>query len=77
MRETWEEAILRIVRSRETATSVQEICAAMDGHQLVQPHHRELWAGQPNRDHWVRSTLARLKKRGLVRHVGRALYISN
>jgi hypothetical protein len=77
MRETWEEAVLRIVRSREAPTSVQEVCAAMDGHPLVQPHHKELWGGQPNLDHWVRSALARLKRRGAIRHVGRALYNSN
>ena len=77
MRETWEEAVLRVVRSRNGAISVQEICASMDCHPIVQPHHRELWGGQPNLDHWVRSALARLKRRGAIRHVGRALYISN
>ena len=45
--------------------------------QLVTPHHKELWGGQPNYHHWVRSTLARLGHRGAIRRVGRRRYVSN
>ena len=74
MPETWDEAVLRIVRGKNGVISVQEICQAIERHPLVTPHHLELWKGQPNYHHSVRSTLARLKGRGEVRHVGRGLY---
>ena len=77
MPETWEEAILRIVRAKSGAISLQEIYREMEHHPLVTSHHRELWVGQPNYHHWVRSVLAKLRSRGTVQRVGRGLYISN
>ena len=77
MSETWEEAVLRIVRAKNGVISLQEIYEEIESHQVVTPHHKELWGGQPNYHHSVRSVLAQLKHRGAVRHVGRGLYVSN
>ena len=76
MPETWEEAVLRIIRTRDAEISLQEIYQEMDSHPLVTPHHRELWEGQPNYYYWIRSSLARLKRRGDIQHVGHGLYNS-
>ncbi len=76
MSETWEEAVFRIVKDYEGDISLQEIYEGMATHPLVMPHLVELWGGQPNYHHSIRSYLARLKRKGLVRHVGRALYNS-
>jgi hypothetical protein len=77
MPETWEEAVERVIASHDGVISLQEIYAALESHPLVRPHHREMWGSQPNYHHWIRSALNRLKLRGLVRRVGRGLYISN
>ena len=77
MSETWEEAILRIVRAKNGEILLQEIYEEMEPHQLVTLHHKALWGGQPNYHHWVRSTLARLGHRGAIRRVGRRRYVSN
>ena len=77
MSETWEEAILRIVRAKNGEISLQEIYREMEHNQLVTPHHKELWGGQPNYHHWVRSRLAKLKESGAVRRVRRGIYVSN
>ena len=77
MSETWEEAVLRIVRAKNGEISPREIYEEIEPHQLVTPHHKELWGGQPNYHHWVRSTLARLGHRGANRRVGRGRYVSN
>ena len=77
MPETWEEAILQIVRAENGAISLQDIYRAMEHHPLVTPHHRDSWGGQPNYHHWIRSALAKLCNRGLVQRAGRGLYISN
>ena len=77
MSETWEEAILRIVRAKEGDISLQEIYRAIESHPLVTPYHKELWDRQPRYHHWVRSELAKVCKRGAIRHVGRGLYTSN
>ena len=47
MSETWEEAVLRIVRAKNGVISLQEIYEEIESHQLVTPHHKELWGGQP------------------------------
>ena len=77
MSETWEEAILRIVRAENGAISLQDIYREIEHHPLITPHHKELWDHQPRYHHWVRSALVKLKDRGDVQHVGRGLYISN
>ena len=77
MSDTWEEAILRIVRAENGTISLQDIYQAMERHPLVTPHHRDAWGGQPNYHHWIRSALARLCNRGVVRRVGRGLYTSS
>ena len=78
MPDTWEEAVLHIITAHEGAVSVQEICRKMEPHPLVTPHHRELWrGGQPNYHHWIRSVLAKLKRRGAIQRIGHGLYISN
>ena len=80
MSETWEEAILRIVRAKNGEISLQEIYREMEHNQLVTPHHKELWGGQPIYTHCVRSALAKLRKRGAVRHVSpkrSGRYVSN
>ncbi len=77
MPDTWEEAVLRIVKTNRGAISLQEIYRKMESHPLVTSYHRELWGNQPNYHHWIRSTLARLRKRGAIQHVSRGLYISN
>ncbi len=76
MPDTWEEAVLRIIRTHDGEISVQEIYQEMDSHPLVTPHHRKLWEGQPNYHHWIRSSLARLKRRGDIQRVGLGRYIS-
>ena len=77
MPDTWEEAVLRVVVTNKGAISLQDIYRKMESHPLMTPHHRELWHGQPNYHHWIRSALAKLKKRGAIQRVGRGLYISN
>ncbi len=77
MPDTWEEAILRVVKTNKGAILLQEIYRKMESHPLVTPHHRDLWSGQPNYHHWIRSALARLKKRGAIQRVGPSRYISN
>ena len=77
MSETWDEAVFGVLRGRRAVMSLNEIYRAMENHQIVTPHHRELWGNQPNYHHWIRSSLARMKRRGNVRHVGRSLYTSN
>ena len=77
MSDIWEEAVLRIVKANKEVTSLQEIYREMENHPLVTPHHRELWGGQPNYHHWIRSVLAKLRKRGAIQRVGRGRYISN
>lgn len=72
--DTWEEAVFNIVGSLKRPVSLQEIYARMAEHLLVRSHHRKLWGSQPNYHHWVRSVLAKLKRKGLVCHVGRGLY---
>ena len=57
MRETWEEAVLRIVRAKDGPITLQEIYQAMECHPLVTPYHKEPWGGQPRFHHWVRSYL--------------------
>ena len=77
MSETWEQAVLDVLKANRRVMSLQEIYRAMECHPVVTLHHRELWENQPKYHHWIRSTLAKLKKRGAIRHVGRGLYISN
>ena len=77
MPDTWEEAVLQIVKTSQGTISLQEIYRKMESHPLVTPHHREQWGNQPNYYYWIRSTLARLKNRGAIQRVGRGLYISN
>ena len=72
--ETWDEAILRIVRATAGPISLRDIYQEMERHPLVTPHHRKNWGSQPRYHHWVRSALARLKNDGKVSHVGRSLY---
>lgn len=76
MSETWDEAVLRIVRANAGPISLQEIYQEMEQHPLVTPHHREEWGHQPRYHHWIRSSLGRLKNENKVRHVGRSLYES-
>jgi hypothetical protein len=75
--ETWEAAVLRIIRSHKEGISIQEIYKAMENHPLVTAYHRELWGNQPNFHLWIRSALDKLKQQGDVRHVDRALFVSN
>ena len=77
MSETWEEAILRIVRAKNGEISLQEIYREMKHTRLVTSHHKELWGGQPNYHHWVRSVLAKLRDNGAVWRVSRGRYVSN
>lgn len=77
MSETWDEAVLRIVRAKNGVIALQEIYRKMEHHPLVTSHHRNTWGGQPNYHHWVRSVLAKLRNRGDVQRVGRGRYISN
>ncbi|MCY4396805.1 MAG: hypothetical protein OXC10_16895 [Rhodospirillaceae bacterium] len=74
--ETWDEAVLRIVRAKAGPILAREIYQEMERHPLVTPHHREIWGSQPRYHHWIRSALARLKNDRKVRHVGRSLYES-
>ena len=74
--DTWDEAILRIVRAKAGPISLREIYHEMERHPLVTPHHKEFWDRQPRYHHWIRSALARLKNDGKVRHIGRSLYES-
>lgn len=69
--------MLRIVRAKGGVITLQEIYRKMEHHPLVTPDHRELWGGQPKFHHWVRSYLAKLKKSGEIRRVGRGRYVAN
>ena len=78
MSETWEAAILRIVRAKNGVIELQEIYEKMEGHPLVTPHHLELWTnGQPIYQCQTRAHLSNIEKRGAVRRVSRGLYIAN
>ena len=80
MSETWEEAVLRIVRAKNGEISLREIYEEIEPHPLVTPHHRKLWGGQPKYHHCVRSRLAVLRERGEVEHLGHprsGRYVSN
>lgn len=77
MHETWEEDVLAIIRGKGGPITVQEIYREIERHPLVKTRHRESWGGQPNFHHWVRSYLAKLKKRRDIRHIGRGLYVAN
>ena len=77
MPDTWEEAVLRIVKTNKGAISLQEIYRKLESHPLVTPYHRELWTKQPYYHHWIRAALGKLKNRGAIQHVGLGLYISN
>ena len=76
MTEGWDEAVLEVLRRTGRNTTLQEIYREMEDHPLVTPRHKEYWGGQPNYQHSIRSSLARLKKRGVVSQVGRAVYVS-
>ena len=78
--ETWNEAILRIVRAKAGVISLPEIYQEMEQHPLVTPRHRELWDnGQPRYQCAIRRRLTTLCRRSEVRNVnvGRGLYTSN
>ena len=78
MSETWNEAILRIVREQAGVISLQEIYQEIEQHPLVTPRHRELWKnGQPNYQCAIRRGLTTLYRRGEVRRVGQGLYKSS
>ena len=78
MSETWDEAVLKVLKSRAAPMLLQEIYKAMEGHPLVTLYHKQLWGGQPKYHHWIhRSTIARLKGRGTVSRVGQSLHTSN
>ena len=79
MPETWDEAILRIVRARAGEISLQEIYQEMVLHPLVTPYHRDPWkkGGQPRYQCATRRRLTTLCRRGEVRRVGHGLYTSS
>ena len=77
MTETWDEAVFDVLQRQGTVMSLKEIYGAMECHPIVTSHHKESWGSQPNYHHWIRSSLARLKRRGKVQHVRRSLYASN
>ena len=77
MPDTWEEAVLQIVKTSQGTISLQAIYRKMESHPLVTPHHRELWGNQPNYHQRIRVAVAKLKNRGAIQRVGRGLYISN
>ena len=75
MDETWEEAVLTVLRTRPGKEwCLQDIYTGVEKRAIVTPHHRLPWGHQPNFHHWVRSTLAKLKREGQVVHAGPALY---
>ncbi len=72
MGETWEEAVLAVLsEAPDRAWTLAEIYGRIEERPIVSRRHREIWGSHPNFHHWVRSTLARLKRRGLVLRVGR------
>ena len=79
MSETWNEAILRIVRARAGVISLQEIYQEMEPLPLVTPYHREPWkkGGQPRYQCAARRRLTTLCRRGEVRRVDHGLYTSS
>ena len=48
MTETWNEAVLSVLRRRRAVMSLKEIYEAMDNHPLITPHHKDMWGSQPN-----------------------------
>ena len=68
---------MRVINAQRGPISLQDIYKALESHPLVTAHLREFSFSQPNFHHWTRSAIVRLKKRGLVQHVGYALYNSN
>ena len=43
--ETWEEAVLGIVRAKDGPVTLQEIYREIERHPLVKPRHTESWSG--------------------------------
>lgn len=74
MSDTWEQAILIVISNRGEPMFLQDIYKEMENHPIVTAHHEELWGGQANYKHWIRSALARLKSKGKIIHVERAIY---
>ncbi len=77
MSETWDEAVLKVLKGRQVVMSLQEIYEGMENHPLVTPYHKQYEYGQPSYHNYIRSILAKLKKSGAVRHVSRSRYIAN
>lgn len=77
MSETWEEAILHTMkRLGGKGLPLQKIYKGMETHSLVTPYHGQSWKPdkQARYECWIRSVLARLKKKGLVKQIARAIY---
>ena len=79
MLETWNAAILRIVRASAGAISLREIYQEMEPHPLVTRYHREPWrkGGQPHYQCAIRRRLTTLCRRGEVPRVDHGLYTSS
>ncbi len=75
MKATWDTAVLGVLGKPPTRPwRLQDIYGEIEKLPIVTPHHRQVWASQPNYHHWIRSALARLKKAGRVKHVGPSTY---
>jgi len=72
---TWAEAIIITMKRRPTHDwTLKELYAAIERLSIVQEHHRDYWGSQPNYHHWIRSELAKLGEKGIVKHVRRSTY---
>ena len=72
---TWEDAILHVMQQRPSHHwTLTEIYKEVVKLPIVTTHHLEDWGGQPNYHHWVRSAIARIKKKREIKRVKRSTY---
>jgi|SaaInlV_135m_DNA_1039713.scaffolds.fasta_scaffold96888_1 hypothetical protein len=77
---TWKDAVLQVIRKRRgQEVTLQEIYKGVLVSPVMTDFHDQQWKSgkQLKYQCWVRSTLAVLKKEGLIVHVRKAVYKSN
>ncbi|MPY73667.1 MAG: hypothetical protein GEU87_05355 [Alphaproteobacteria bacterium] len=73
MSETWAETLKAVIRR---PMEMDEIYAEVRRRRKLTPHLLEAWPGnkQLRYQHWCRSELAKMVKRGEIQHTGRGQY---
>ncbi len=76
---SWEDVVLWVIQKRKGGEiTLQEIYKGVSRHPIVTAELRKLWKnGQPLYQCYIRSSLPRLKRKGLIANPRRAVYKSN